>query len=101
MKYLNVILVSAVIGASSQAMASEDLAKAKNCLTCHSVSNKLVGPAFKDVAAKYKGDKGAATALATKIKAGSTGVWGPVPMPPNNVTDEESKKLASWVLTLK
>lgn len=101
MKYLNVFLAFAVIGVSSPAMASEDLAKAKNCLACHSVSNKLVGPAFKDIAAKYKGDKGAVAALAAKIKGGSTGVWGPIPMPPNSISDDESTKLASWVLAQK
>jgi cytochrome c len=67
---------------------------------CHAVERKMVGPAYKDVAAKYKGDKKAAEALAATIKAGGSGKWGPVPMPPNNVTDDEAKKLASWVLSL-
>jgi cytochrome c len=61
----------------------------------------LVGPSYKDVAAKYKGDAGAAEALAAKVKAGGKGVWGQIPMPPNNVTPEEAKKLATWVLTQK
>lgn len=101
MKYLNIVIMSAVVGMSSQALANENLAKSKNCFACHSVNNKLVGPAFKDVAAKYKDDKSAPDALALKIKNGGKGVWGQVPMPPNNVTDEESKQLAKWVLTLK
>ena len=60
----------------------------------------MVGPAFKDVAAKYKGQAGAEAMLAGKIKNGTKGVWGPVPMPAQNVTEEEAKKLAAWVLAL-
>jgi cytochrome c len=84
------------------AMADEALAKAKNCLACHAVANKLVGPAFKDVAAKYKGDKAAADKLATKIIKGGSGVWGAIPMPANpQVNEAEAKKLAAWVLSAK
>jgi len=83
------------------AQADEALAKAKNCMSCHSVEKKILGPAYKDVAAKYKGDAGAADKLAAKIKAGGKGVWGEIPMPPNNVTPDEAKKLATWVLSLK
>ena len=78
-----------------------DLAKAKGCLNCHKVDAKLVGPAYKDVAAKYKGDKTAAAKLAAKVKAGGKGVWGEIPMPPNNVTEDEAKKLVAWVLSQK
>lgn len=84
------------------ALASMDLAKAKNCLGCHSVESKLVGPAFKDVAEKYRGDKGAAVQLALKIRQGGSGVWGPMAMPANGqVNEADSKKLAAWVLSLK
>jgi cytochrome c len=83
------------------AQADEALAKAKNCMSCHQVAVKVLGPAYKDVAAKYKGDAGAADKLAAKIKAGGKGVWGEIPMPPNNVTPDEAKKLATWVLSLK
>ncbi len=83
------------------AQADEALAKAKNCMSCHQVAVKVLGPAYKDVAAKYKGDAGAVDKLAAKIKAGGKGVWGEVPMPPNNVTPDEAKKLAAWVLSLK
>ena len=83
------------------AQADEALAKAKNCMSCHQVAVKVLGPAYKDVAAKYKGDAGAADKLAAKIKAGGKGVWGEVPMPPNNVTPDEAKTLATWVLSLK
>jgi len=90
-----------LLGNLSAAQADEALAKAKNCMSCHSVEKKILGPAYKDVAAKYKGDAGAADKLAAKIKTGGKGVWGEVPMPPNNVTPEEAKKLAAWVLSLK
>ncbi|MDE2440612.1 MAG: c-type cytochrome [Betaproteobacteria bacterium] len=94
-------MMAAGLALSGQVMADEALAKAKNCLSCHAVDKKLVGPAFKDVAAKYKGDAGAADKLAAKVKAGGKGVWGEIPMPPNNVTPEEAKKLVTWVLSQK
>jgi cytochrome c len=82
--------------------AGADLAKAKNCLACHATDKKLVGPAYKDVAAKYAADKGAAAKLAEKIQKGGVGVWGQVPMPPNaQVNADEAKKLAEWVLAQK
>ncbi len=102
MKAIYVATMIAVgLGVSGQVLADEALAKAKNCRSCHAVDKKLVGPSYKDVAAKYKGDAGAAEALATKIKAGGKGVWGQIPMPPNNVTPDEAKKLATWVLSQK
>ncbi len=82
------------------AYASADLAASKACMACHSVDKKLIGPAFKDVAAKYKGSKDAAAQLAGSILKGSSGKWGPVPMPANRVTDAEADTLAKWVLTL-
>ena len=94
------ITLAMALSVAAPAMADEALAKSKNCMACHAVDKKLVGPAYKDVAAKYKGDKKAADALAATIKAGGSGKWGPVPMPPNNVTDDEAKKLAQWVLSL-
>ena len=92
------LLTAAPAFAATDPMA---LAKAKNCLACHSVDNKIVGPAYKDVAAKYAGQKDAAAKLADKIQKGGSGVWGPVAMPPNQVTPEEAKELANWVLSLK
>jgi cytochrome c len=84
------------------AWADLALATSKNCMACHATDKKLVGPAYKDVAAKYAGDKTAADKLATKIQKGGAGVWGPVPMPANTqVNDAEAKKLAAWVLTIK
>ncbi|MBS4018261.1 MAG: c-type cytochrome [Dechloromonas sp.] len=95
------IMAAAGIVMTGQAQADEALAKAKNCMTCHALDKKLVGPSYHDVAAKYKGDKGAAAMLAGKIKTGGKGTWGAIPMPPNKVTDEEAAKLAAWVLTTK
>jgi cytochrome c len=84
------------------AMASKELAQAKNCLACHSLENQVVGPAFKAIAAKYAGDKAAAATLATKIMAGGGGVWGAIPMPANpQVKEDEAKKLVAWILSLK
>jgi cytochrome c len=83
------------------AKADPALAQAKNCMACHAIERKVVGPAYKDVAAKYKGDKTAVDKLAAKILKGGAGVWGPVPMPANaQVNEAEAKKLAAWVLTL-
>ena len=83
-------------------MADLALATAKNCMACHAVDKKVVGPAYKDVAAKYAGQKDAAAKLAEKIQKGGSGVWGPVPMPANTtVNADEAKQLAAWVLSLK
>jgi len=87
---------------SAPVLADQALATAKNCMACHATDKKLVGPSYKDVAAKYAGDKTAVDKLATKIQKGGAGVWGPVPMPANpQVSDAEAKKLAAWVLTVK
>ncbi len=95
------MMAAAGIVMAGQVHADEALAKAKNCLSCHAIDKKLVGPAYKDVAAKYKGDKNAPAMLAAKVKAGGKGTWGQIPMPPNNVTDDEAKKLVAWVLSQK
>jgi cytochrome c len=88
--------------AAAPALADQALATAKNCMACHTVANKVVGPAFKDVAAKYKSDKAAVDKLATKIIKGGSGVWGPVPMPANpQVNEAEAKKLAAWVMSVQ
>ena|SRR5215471_7020556 len=85
---------------TANAADEEALAKAKGCLACHTKASKLIGPPYKDVAAKYKGDKEAATKLQTSVLKGSQGKYGPIPMPPNKVTDEEAKALVAWILTL-
>jgi cytochrome c len=83
------------------ALADEALAKKHNCTACHAVDKKLVGPAYKDVAKKYKGQADAAAKLADKVKKGGSGVWGQVPMPPNAaVPDGDIKTLVAWVLKM-
>lgn len=102
MKTLAVSVVAALSLVSGAAYASADLAKAKNCMACHALDKKLVGPAYKDVAAKYASDKDAAAKLAKKIREGGTGVWGQVPMPANpQVSEADALTLAKWVLTVK
>jgi len=96
-----ILIAGAALLLAGPAQASQDLAKAKNCMTCHAIDKKIVGPAYKDIVAKRAADKGAEAALTAKIKAGSKGEWGQVPMPPNNVTDAEAATLAKWVLSLK
>jgi len=97
-----VLALSLTAAVIAPAMADEALAKAKNCMACHAVANKVVGPAYKDVAKKYAGDKTAADKLAAKIIKGGSGVWGAVPMPANpQVSEAEAKKLAAWVLSQK
>jgi cytochrome c len=95
-------LVFALASGAALAADAQQLLKDKACLSCHQTDKKLVGPAYKDVAAKYKARKDAEAYLAKKIKEGSTGVWGPIPMPPNGtVNDEEAKTLAKFVMTVK
>ena len=99
----SLLLISALtVFASGSALAQADLAQKKNCMACHAIDKKVVGPAYKDVAAKYAGQKDAAAKLAEKIQKGGSGVWGPVPMPANTqVNEAEAKQLAAWVLSLK
>ena len=88
--------------ASSSAYAQADLAKSKNCMACHAIGSKLVGPAYKDVAAKYAGQKDAEAKLVAKVMKGGAGVWGPVPMPANpQVSEAEAHALVKWVLAQK
>lgn len=92
----------AAVSVTAPAFADLALATSKNCMACHAVDKKLVGPSYKDVAAKYAGQKGAADKLAAKILKGGSGVWGAIPMPANpQVNEAEAKKLAAWVLTAK
>lgn len=92
----------ALASTSAMADAGMDLAKSKNCLACHAVDHKVVGPAYKDIAKKYAADKGAEAKLVDKVKKGGSGVWGPVPMPANAaVSDADIKTLVKWVLSQK
>ncbi|MGZ5080693.1 MAG: c-type cytochrome [Usitatibacter sp.] len=96
------LAVIALAATALPALANEDLMKKNACNACHSVDKKIVGPAFKDVAAKYRGNAKAEAMLVDKVKKGGSGVWGQVPMPPNaQVKDEDVKTLVKWVLSLK
>ena len=96
------LLSTTAVLATAPAFADQALATSKNCMACHAVDKKLVGPAFKDVAAKYKNDKTAVDKLAAKVMAGGGGVWGVVPMPANpQVNEADAKKLVAWVLSQK
>jgi cytochrome c len=82
--------------------ANENLAQSSGCMTCHSVSQKVIGPSYKEVADKYRNDKTAAAKLFQKVKAGGKGVWGETPMPPNaHVKDDDIKTIVQWVLSIK
>lgn len=105
MKFSIALIAAAGSLLATQAMAADDglaLAQKHACMSCHQVDKKVVGPAYKDVAAKYRGDKTAEAKLVEKVKKGGSGVWGPVPMPPNaQVSDADIKTIVHWVLSLK
>jgi len=87
---------------SLPAKASDELAKKHMCMTCHTVDKKLVGPAYKEVAAKYASDKAAEAKLFDKVKKGGVGTWGQIPMPPNEkVPDADVKAMVKWILSTK
>jgi len=99
MQLIGLSLVAAVAAVPAMADTAA-MAQMKGCMACHKIDAKLVGPSYQEVAAKYKGQEGAVEMLAAKVKAGGSGVWGPIPMPPNaHVSDAEAKQLVEWVLT--
>ena len=93
---------SMLVAAQVNAADASALAQKSGCLACHTIDKKVLGPAYKDVAAKYKGDKTAEAKLVAKVKAGGSGVWGPMPMPPNSpqVKDADITAIVQWVLSL-
>ncbi len=96
------LIMAALATLSAPALADEALARSKNCMACHAVDKKLVGPSYKDIAAKYAGNAQAVEMLAGKIQKGGSGVWGAIPMPANpQVNDADAKKLAAWVMGIK
>ena len=106
MKLAYVVMSGLVVMGSAHAAldnkAAEDLMKKDGCAACHAIDKKVVGPAYQDVAAKYKGDTKAAAMLVEKVKKGGKGVWGEIPMPPNpQASDTDIKNLVDWILTLK
>ena len=107
MKIIGIACASLGIACATAGHAAVDDAKATQlagkygCLACHAVEKKVVGPAYKDVAKKYAGDASALGKLEHKVKTGGSGVWGAIPMPPNNVPDADVKTMVQWVLSLK
>jgi cytochrome c len=102
MKSLLSLIVALSALAAAPAFANPELAQKKNCMACHAIDKKLVGPSYKDVAAKYAGQKDAVDKLAQKVIKGGAGAWGAVPMPANTqVSDAEAKTLVTWILSLK
>lgn len=98
---ISLFAAAALLALSGSAMADQKLAQSKSCLSCHQVEKKVVGPAFKDVANKYKGDAKATDHLLQVIQKGGKGVWGTVPMPPQpQVKPDEAAALVKWVLSL-
>jgi len=102
----SIVAGAALVAGSAHAAldnaAAEALMKKDGCAACHAVDKKIIGPSYQEVAAKYKGDAGATAKLIKKVKDGGSGVWGPVPMPPNTTTsDADIKNLVEWIMTLK
>lgn len=102
MKHIMLALATAgTLVMAPVATADEALAKKNNCLACHQIDKKSIGPSYKDIAKKYKGQADAVAKLSEKVKKGGKGVWGPIPMPPNaSVPDADINKLVQWVLGL-
>jgi cytochrome c len=104
MKIAAALLAAATLAVASAAVADEleDMMKKNGCNACHAEDKKVIGPSYKDVSAKYKGDASAVAKLSDKVKKGGSGVWGPVPMPPNTqVSDADVKKMVELILALK
>lgn len=102
MKFVFAVLFSLATLAAGSAAASEKLAQSSGCMTCHAIDRKVIGPGYKEIAAKYRNDKSAAANLVKKVKAGGSGVWGPTPMPPNaHVKEDDIKAIVTWIMTLK
>jgi cytochrome c len=104
MKSLFALLAASTVVLASPAFAADagqDLAAKKNCLACHAIDKKVLGPSYKEVAAKYAGQKDAVAKLSDKVIKGGAGVWGPVPMPANAITADEAKTLVTWILAQK
>ena len=98
---IGLALVALSMFAGSAAQADQALAQGKGCMACHQLEVRVVGPAYKEVAAKYKGTDDAAATLATKIRNGGVGNWGQIPMPPQpTLTDEEINKLVAWIMAM-
>ena len=102
MRFAIVAMAAFGVLAAGNAAANEKLAQSNGCMTCHAVDKKVIGPSYKEIAAKYRSDKAAEANLVKKVKAGGSGVWGPTPMPPNaHVKEDDIKTLVQWILATK
>ena len=102
MKFVFVALATIGILAAGNTAASEKIAQSSGCMTCHTTDRKVIGPSFKEIAAKYRYHKDAESLLVKKIKVGGSGVWGSTPMPPNaHVKEDNIRAVVQWILTLK
>ena len=102
MKLVTIAITAAGLMLGTHAMADQAMAQKNACMACHQIDKKVVGPALKDIAAKYKGDKTAEARLVKKVKEGGKGAWGEIPMPPNaHLKDEDIKSMVHWILSLK
>ena len=100
--FIAALFVTQAANAALDKTSAEAMMKKDGCIACHAIDKKVVGPAYQEVAAKYKADKDALAKLSDKVKKGGTGVWGQIPMPPNvQVPDADIKELVSWILTQK
>lgn len=99
---LSALAVAAALTVAGTAHANEKLLQSSGCMTCHGVDKKVIGPSYKEIATKYRSDKGAEAGLIKKVKGGGKGVWGEMPMPPNaHVKDEDIKTMVQWILAIK
>jgi cytochrome c len=102
MKLVYAAFVVLGVLSAGTAAATEKLAQSSGCMTCHAMDRKAIGPGYKEIAAKYRNEKGAEAKLIQKVKAGGAGVWGPAPMPPNpHVKEDDIKTMVQWILSLK
>lgn len=102
MRFAIVAMAAFGVLAAGNAAANEKLAQSNGCMTCHAVDKKVIGPSYKEIAAKYRSDKAAEANLVKKVKAGGSGVWGSTPMPPNaHVKDDDIKTVVHWILATK
>ena len=100
--FIAALFVAQAADAALDNTSAEAMMKKHGCAACHTIDKKVVGPAYQEVAAKYKSEKDALAKLSDKVKKGGVGVWGQIPMPPNvQVPDADIKDLVSWILTLK
>lgn len=102
-RYLVMLTACMVMSGNTLAEDGEALAEKNNCMACHTISSQSMGPAFKNVAAKYKDNKGAQAMLEKKVRSGGAGTWGKMPMPAtaNSVSDSDIRNIVKWVLSLK